>query len=51
MGANTTWYVKVPVISYEWKEVSALTKSAVYEDYPNAIEILHWTDFEELQDE
>lgn len=51
MSANTAWYVKVPIIVYEWKEVSAVTKADVYEEYPNAVEIKHWTEFEDDSDE
>ena len=48
MSANTTYYAKVPKVFYEWIEVSALTSADVKQEYPEAIEILHWTEFEEL---
>ena len=48
MSANTTYYVKVPRVFYEWVEVSAVTMDDVTHDYPEAIQILHWTEFEEL---
>lgn len=46
MGANTTYYVKVPLVTYEWREVSALTAQDAKEQYPNAIEVKHWSEYE-----
>lgn len=51
MGAETTYYAKVPKVFYEWIEVSALTSSDVRKDYPEAIEILHWTEFNEMTED
>ena len=48
MSANTIYYAKVPKVFYEWIEVSAVTRSDVRHDYPEAIEILHWTEFNEM---
>lgn len=51
MSANTTYYAKIPKIIYEWVEISALTSKDVLDKYPNALEVLHWTEYEELQQE
>ena len=47
MSANTTYYAKVPKITYEWIQVSALVADDVREQYPDAIEVLHWSQYEE----
>lgn len=47
MGANTTYYALIPKLKYEWVEVSAVTASDVWEDYPSAQQVLHWTEFDE----
>lgn len=47
MSANTTYYARVPKITYEWIEVSALVAADVREQYPDAIEVLHWTEYED----
>ena len=47
MGANTIYYAKIPVVSYKWIEVSAVTSDEVREEYPNAVEVLHCTDAHE----
>jgi hypothetical protein len=41
MSANTTYYARVPRITWEWIEVSALVAADVREQYPNATEVLH----------
>ena len=46
MGANTTYYVKLPVIAYRWEPVSALTKQDAIDQYPNAIEVKHLSEYE-----
>ena len=50
MSADTSWYVKVPVVSYEWIQVSAITRSDVRREYPEALEILHWMEYEEQEE-
>jgi hypothetical protein len=51
MSANTTYYARVPRITWEWIEVSALVADDVREQYPDAIEVLHWTEYEEHMNE
>lgn len=51
MSANTTYYAKVPKITYEWIQVSALVADDVREQYPDAIEVLHWSQYEEEVDQ
>ena len=40
MSALVSYWVKVPKISYEWMEVSSLSKQHVLEDIPSAVEVL-----------
>lgn len=51
MGAATKYYVKLPKLVFVWEEVSAVTASEVWEEYPTAAEVLHWSEYEELSDE
>ena len=51
MSANTTYYARVPRITWEWIEVSALVAADVRERYPTATEVLHWTEYEEHMNE
>lgn len=46
MGANTTYYARVPKVFWEWIQVSALDSEAVLDQHPDATEVLHWTQFE-----
>ena len=46
MSAETTYYVEVPVLSYTWVKVMAITADDAREKYPNAREILHWSQVE-----
>lgn len=39
MGAETTYYVKVPVVTYEWKEVSAVTKDEALKQIPHGVDV------------
>ena len=46
MGAETLYYVKVPVVRYQWEKVYALTEVDAKLMVPQAIEIQHWAEFE-----
>jgi hypothetical protein len=46
MGAETLYYVKVPVVGYRWEKVYALTEVEAKLIIPQAIEIQHWSEFE-----
>lgn len=50
MSAETTYYVEVPVITYEWIKVSAITSTDALEKYPNARQVLHWSQVEIEED-
>ncbi len=49
MGAETTYYVKVPVVSYRWEKVYALTETDAKLMVPQAVEIQHWSEFEKAE--
>ncbi len=49
MGAETTYYVKVPVVSYRWEKVYALTETDAKLMVPQAVEIQHWSEFEKVE--
>ena len=40
MIAYVSYWVRIPKITYEWIETSALSKPDAMEDYPDAIEVL-----------
>lgn len=46
MGAETLYYVKVPIVSFRWEKVYALTEVDVKLIVPQAVEIQHWSEFE-----
>lgn len=50
MSANTVYYAKIPILKWEWIEISALTASDVWEQYPTAMDVLHWKQYEDLQE-
>jgi len=50
MSAETTYYVKVPVVHFEWIKVQAVTGDEAMQKYPNAVEVLHWSQVE-LEDD
>lgn len=47
MSACTRYFIKVPVVTYEWREVYAVTSNEVREEHPEALEVLHWTEYDE----
>lgn len=47
MSALVSYWVKVPKITYEWMEVSSLSKQHVLEDIPTAVEVLTEEEMEE----
>lgn len=49
MSANTTYYARIPKLTWDWIEVDALTASDVWEKYPTASDVLHWTEYEEME--
>lgn len=51
VSANTVYYARIPKLTWEWIEVSALVAEDVWEKYPTASDVLHWTQYEELEDE
>ena len=51
MSANTTYYVKVPKLLWQWIEVDALVAADVWEKHPQAMEVLHWTEYEDLAED
>ncbi len=51
MGADTKYYVKIPVITYDWVETYALTSDEAKEKYPSAIAVLHWSQYEAGEDD
>ena len=51
MSAETTYYVEIPIISYNWIKVSAITADDAREKYPDAREILHWSQVEREEDD
>lgn len=51
MSAETTYYVELPVISYTWIKVSAITADNVKEKYPDARAVLHWSQVETDEDD
>jgi len=46
MGAETLYYVKVPIVSFRWEKVYALTEVDAKLIVPQAVEIQHWSEFE-----
>ena len=51
MSANTVYYAKIPKLMWVWVEESALVAADVWEKYPAASEVLHWTQYEELKED
>ena len=49
MSANTTYYARIPKLVWEWIEVNALVGADVWEKYPAASDVLHWTEYEEME--
>ena len=48
MSANTTYYARIPKLMWEWVEVNALVGADVWEKYPTASDVLHWTEYEDM---
>lgn len=46
MSANTVYYARIPKLVWEWIEVSALVAEDVWQQYPTASDVLHWTEYE-----
>lgn len=46
MDAKTLYYVKVPIVRYQWEKVYALTEIDAKLIIPEAVEIQHWSEFE-----
>jgi len=40
MSAYVAYWVRIPKVTYEWIEVSGLSKPDVFEDFPDAVEVL-----------
>ena len=47
MSALVSYWVKIPKITYEWVEISSLSKQHIFEDIPDAIEVLTEQELEE----
>lgn len=47
MSADTTFYVKIPVTTYDWVKAYGITSDDILRLYPNAVEVKHWSEFEE----
>jgi hypothetical protein len=47
MSAYVAYWVRIPKITYEWIEVSGLSKPDVREDFPDADEVLTQEELEE----
>jgi len=46
MSAETTYYVKVPVVHYEWIKVQAITADEALLKHPTGVDVLHWSQVE-----
>jgi hypothetical protein len=46
METETLYYVKVPIVSFRWEKVYALTEVDAKLIVPQAVEIQHWSEFE-----
>jgi hypothetical protein len=49
MGAETLYYVKVPIVTYRWEKVHAITEIDAKLIVPQAVEIKHWSEFEKAE--
>lgn len=50
MGANTTYYARIPYLTWKWVEVNALVAQDVWEKYPMASDVLHQSEYENRTD-
>lgn len=51
MSADTQYYAKIPFLTWKWIEVPAITADDVWEKYPTAAEVLHWSQYENREEE
>ena len=51
MSANTTYYARIPYLTWKWIEVDALVAEDVWERHPMASDVLHWSEYEAQQND
>ena len=50
MSAETTYYARIPKLTWEWIAVSAVVADDVWKQYPTASDVVHWSVYEEQED-
>ena len=51
MSAETTYYARIPKLIWEWVAVSAVVAEDVWQQYPTASDVLHWSQYEKDDEE
>lgn len=51
MSADTTFYAKIPITEYVWVKAYGVTSDDVLRLYPTAVEVKHWSEYEEDSDD